>query len=113
MIRVYGIKNCDTCRKAIKWLEAHNADYEFRDVRDKPMTRSLIDNWTGQLGWEPLVNRRSTTWRGFGSAAREALDGGTVAATLLAHPTLMKRPVFVKDDDIQIGFDEATLAEWL
>lgn len=64
MIRVYGIKNCDTCRKAIKWLEAHNADYEFRDVRDKPMTRSLIDNWTGQLGWELLVNRRSTTWRG-------------------------------------------------
>lgn len=109
MIRVYGISNCDSCRKTLKWLQAADAAYEFHDVRTQPLKASIIDNWTHQLGWQHLVNRRSTTWRGLDDAQRAAIDEGSVAKTLLAHPTLMKRPVIVIGDAVTVGFDEATL----
>ena len=109
MIQVYGIANCDSCRKALKWLDSAGAAYEFHDVRAQPLKASIVDNWTRQLGWEKLVNRRSTTWRKLDDGQRAAIDGDTVTSALLDHPTLMKRPVIVLDDRVLLGFDEAAL----
>lgn len=107
-LTVYGIKTCDTCRKALKWLDEQGRAYRWHDLRADGLADAKVQAWIRALGPEALVNRRSTTWRGLVEATRAAaLDEQRAAAVLLAHPTLIKRPLFERGDEVQVGFNAA------
>jgi arsenate reductase len=88
MITVYGIRNCDTCRKG------EGIAHRFHDLREDGIDASKIADWMEALGWQSLLNTRSTTWRGLDEAEKADPDAARAAALMLAHPTLVKRPVF-------------------
>ena len=104
-MEIYGIKNCDTCRKALHFLEDNGIEHEWHDLREDGIDVATIQRWLEQVGAETLVNRRSTTWRGLSEAQRvEAMSAIGAAAFLAEHPTLIKRPVFESGDTVQVGF---------
>jgi arsenate reductase (glutaredoxin) len=105
MIDVYGLKNCDTCKKATAWLDDHDIAYTFHDVRAEPLTSQQVGTWVKELGSTTLVNRRGTTWRQLPAAAQN--NAGTAEGArdlILAHPALMKRPVFDLGHERLVGF---------
>ena len=113
MIRIYGLKNCDTCRAALKWLVAEGLDHRFVDVRKDGVDVSEITTWVAALGWETLLNRRGTKWRGLSDVDKENIDGGKAIKLMMTHPVLIKRPVFHADGTYLVGFkgdQKATLA---
>lgn len=112
MLHIYGIKTCDTCRKARKWLEEEGVEHQWHDLRETPLTRGRIETWLKAAGEKTLVNRRSTTWRQLPAESRAALTPASAADLLLANPTLIKRPVFERDGEVRVGFDE-TARSWL
>ena len=99
---VYGLKNCDTCRKAVKALAAAGHEVTLRDIRAEPLTGAERARFLAAFG-EALVNRRSTTWRGLDEAARAAPP----EALLAAHPALMKRPVIETAEGLHLGWSAA------
>jgi len=110
MITVYGLKNCDTCRKALKWLAGQNIDHHFHDVRHDGLDAKRIAGWIDSAGLETLVNRRSTTWRNLSDAEREQAMGTRADEFLAANVTLIKRPVIDNGGKITIGFNPAVEA---
>lgn len=104
-VKLYGLKTCDTCRKALKALETAGKPAEFVDVRANPLSRDMLATLYTALG-EGLVNRRSTTWRGLSDAER----AGDPVDLLVAHPTLMKRPVIEDGAVLTLGWDKAAQA---
>jgi Spx/MgsR family transcriptional regulator len=94
MITVYGIKTCDTCRKAMKWLEAEGIDARFHDFRADGLDPVALDAWIGALGLDTVLNRRGTTWRKLPESATASADDARARALMLEHPALIKRPVF-------------------
>ena len=110
MITVYGLKNCDTCRKARKWLDENSIDHRFHDVRADGLDPADLAAWAAALGWEKLLNRRGTTWRGLPETEKEGLDDCSSQALMVTHPALIKRPVFHIAGNYAIGFDELTKA---
>jgi arsenate reductase len=105
MITLHGIKNCDTVRKARRWLEQQNIAYSFRDLRETPPTVMEVQGWLQQCDWQVLLNKRSTTWKGLSKAQQTTIINADTAATLLAaNPTLIKRPVLVDDNALTVGF---------
>lgn len=104
MITVYGLKTCDTCRKALRWLESEGIAHRFHDVRADGLDAKALQAWIGELGWEVLVNTQSTTWRGLDDGQKTGLDAKKAAALILAHPALMKRPVFDLGHRRLVGF---------
>ena len=106
MIILYGIKNCDSVKKARKWLENHDIDYRFHDIRANGLTADQVNQWIAQLGWESMLNRRSTTWRQLDEADKEGVDADKAASLILKHPTLLKRPLLDQDGSYQVGFKE-------
>jgi Spx/MgsR family transcriptional regulator len=113
MLTLYGIKNCDTVKKARRWLEEHGIDYRFHDLRVDGLDRVTLADWVSELGWEALVNRRGTTWRRLPEATREDLDAEAAIDLMLQHPTLIKRPIMALDGQHHVGFSPATYAEIL
>ena len=107
MLTVYGIKNCDTVKKARGWLDNHDVDYAFHDFRVDGLSADMVNQWTNDLGWETLVNRRSTTWRNLDDATKDNLSADNVVDLLLDNPTLIKRPVVQTSDAVLIGFKES------
>lgn len=105
---LYGLKTCDTCRKAAKALEAAGHAVTFRDVRAEPLSAAEIATFLAAFG-DRLVNRSSTTWRGLDEAGRAR----PAAELLAAHPALMKRPVLVEGEKITLGWDKAAQGLWL
>jgi Spx/MgsR family transcriptional regulator len=104
MLIVYGLKNCDTCRKARKWLDGKGAEYRFVDLRADGFAEDDLERWAEAVGWEALLNRRGTTWRGL-DEAEKSVDGASDAVALMAkHPALMKRPVFDDGAMVVVGF---------
>ena len=104
----YGLKSCDTCRKAVKALERAGRPVTYVDVRDDGVPAERLIDWLTALGPERLVNRRSTTWRGLSEVERAGAGSpGGAAALLAAHPTLMKRPVIVDGATIHVGWSAA------
>ena len=100
-MKLYGLKNCDNCKKALKAIKNAGKNIEFIDIRDNYMSLDLIQNWLDRHGDGVLVNRKSTTWRNLSHEDRE-----TPTPTLLqAHPTLIKRPIIVVDDHSFIGWN--------
>lgn len=109
MLTVYGIKQCDTCRKALKWLKEQGIDHRFHDIRSDGLTLEMLQAWWSSPFAEKLTNRRSTTWRQLTDVQRQS-EGEALKALLLQHPTLIKRPVFVSDTIVAVGFDPQELA---
>ena len=103
-VTVYGIKNCDTCRKALKWLDGKGIDYRFHDFRADGLDDRDLAKWISAVGWETLLNRRGTTWRKLPEADREDVDRSRAAGLMLEHPTLIKRPVFDTGSEVIVGF---------
>ena len=104
MVTVWGLRTCDTCRKAMKWLEDEAIPHEVKDLRGDGVPAAELDRWLGNLGWETLLNKSSTTWRNLSEADRAGLDDGRARALLTEHPTLIKRPVFLVGDQVIVGF---------
>jgi len=104
MTPLYGIKNCDTVKKARHWLEAQGHEYRFHDFRADGLSPELLDKLEARLGWETLLNRRGTTWRKLEEAQRENLDRAKAMALMLAQPSLIKRPVLEAAGKTLIGF---------
>jgi len=107
VITLYGIKNCDTVRKARKWLEAEGIDYTFHDVRADGLTKKDLGSWIKSASWEVLLNTRGTTWRQLPEKKRENMNATSAADLMLANPTLIKRPVLVKGKQVHVGFKPA------
>ena len=104
MITVYGIKNCDTCRKSLKWLKGEGIEYRYHDLRIDGLNRVSLLSWVESVGWDRLLNRRGTTWRNLPEFEKEGLDETGAVDLMLAHPTLIKRPVFEIGPRVFIGF---------
>lgn len=110
MIVVNGLKSCDTCRKARAWLSAEGIEHRFHDLRADGLEAGQALGWLKAVGAEKLINRRGTTWRGLGEAERSVTDEADQAALLVAHPALIKRPVFELGATVVVGFDDAVRA---
>ena len=104
MITMYGIKNCDTCRKALKWMQAEGIEHRLHDLRADGLDTEVVTRWVAAVGWEALLNRRGTTWRNLPEADKEELDEKKASALMLTNPTLIKRPIFDLDEKIVVGF---------
>ena len=107
MITLYGIKNCDTVKKARKWLDEKAVDYQFHDVREDGLDRETVAQWLQELGWETVVNKRSTTWKGLEEATRASMDNDTALGAILEQPTLFKRPMLDIGHQRHCGFSAA------
>ena len=113
MTTLYGIKNCDTVKKARRWLDSRHVDYNFHDFREHGLEQSQLESWVKQVGWETLVNRRSTTWRGLSDTEKSTMNEQKAVQTMLAQPTLIKRPVLVMQENVMVGYNEKTYIECL
>ncbi len=108
---VHGLKNCDSCRKALSWLEAEEIDHSFHDLRADGLDADTLDRWIAAAGWEALLNRRSTTWRNLTDHEKLGIDEARARALMLANPTLIKRPVIEVGSTVHVGFGPAVQAE--
>ena len=104
MTTLYGIRNCDTMRKARRWLDAHGVDYVFHDVRSDGLEPATLRAWEAELGWEQLLNRRGTTWRKLPGPVRTSINRNTAEAVMLEHPASIKRPVLEHEGRLYLGF---------
>ena len=114
-LHLYGIRSCDSCRKARQWLDKQELDYEYHDIRVEELDGSRLRDWQQQVGWETLLNRRSLTWRKIPSFDRDNLDADGAVRLIQAYPTVMKRPVLelAGDEAPLVGFDEDSYAQAL
>lgn len=106
MLTVYGIKNCDTVRKALKWLDAQGIQHTFHDFRADGLDAATCQRWVDALGWESVLNRRSTTWRNLPDSDKDSLDAERAVLLLVKNPTLVKRPIFEDKALILVGFGD-------
>ncbi|MEE2731319.1 MAG: ArsC family reductase [Pseudomonadota bacterium] len=107
---LYGIPNCDTVKKARKWLEAHNIDYQFHDFRKDGIDEAMIRGWLKTQSWEILLNKRGTTWRQLPDAIKDSVDETSTVRLMVEHPTLIKRPVTVAGKKTSVGFKDQDYA---
>lgn len=116
MITVYGLRNCDTCKEALRWLYARDEEHRFHDVRADGLDARTVGTWVRAVGWEKLLNTRGTTWRGLPDADKEGVDEKKAITLMVAHPALVKRPVFDHGEGLIVGFgktEQAALEEAL
>lgn len=113
MIVMYGIKNCDTIKKARKWLESQNIEYEFHDYREQGINPVQLRVWADELGWETLLNKRSTTWRNLPDETKANMNETLALHVMEDQPTLIKRPVLETGEKRMVGFSEKTWQELL
>ena len=105
-MKVYGIKSCDTCRKALSWLDQQGLAHRFHDLRADGLDAGRLDAWIDSLGWETMLNRRSTTWRQLPDGEKEGITAAKAAKLMVAHPTLIKRPVIETGQAVHVGFTD-------
>lgn len=105
-ITLYGIPNCDSVKKARRWLDDNGCEYAFHDYKKAGIEPATLGTWADRLGWETLLNRRGTTWRRLDEADRQDLDQARAIALLQANTSLIKRPIVVAGDELLVGFDE-------
>ena len=107
MTTLYGIPNCDTVKKARAWLTEHGVTHRFHDFKKQGVPETELDRWLAEAGWEKLVNRKGTAWRGLDEAPRAAVaDNASARTLLLQHASVIKRPVVEwADGSITVGFD--------
>jgi len=113
MITLYGIKNCDTVKKARAWLDAHKIVYQFHDYKTAGIDRAALTHWAKQLGWEVLLNRAGTTFRKLSDADKANLTETKAIALMLVQPSMIKRPVLDNGGKLLVGFKPELYAKTL
>lgn len=103
-VTMYGIKNCDTIKKARTWLEARGVAYAFHDYKTAGIDEARLRRWVGEAGWEKLLNRAGTTFRKLPDADMAGIDADKAVALMLAQPSMIKRPVLEGAGDLLVGF---------
>ena len=114
MLTMYGIKNCDTIKKARRWLEAHQIEYRFHDYRADGLERAQLDTFIAELGWQALLNTRGTTWRKLDESLRNSIDNADAAAALMLEmPAIIKRPLLcAPGKTMLLGFSESSYTQF-
>ncbi len=108
-IKLFGIKNCDTMKKAMRWLKENDISFEFHDYKREGIDQERIKSWCTHVSWETLLNTRGTTWRKLDEKKRLKLDEAKACELMRAHPSLIKRPVLVDHEGgLHVGFSDAT-----
>jgi len=110
-VTVYGIKNCDTMKKARAWLDQHDVAYVFHDYKAAGIERSRLQSWSKDVGWETLINRAGTTFRALPDKDKAALTETKAIALMLAQPAMIKRPVLDVGGRLLVGFKPERYAE--
>ena len=113
MLTVHGIKSCDTCRQAGKFLTAHNIEFQFHDLREDGLDIQMLDRWTKRIGWERLLNKQSLTWRKIPEVDRNDMSRDKALVAMLDNPTLVKRPVIESKKFISVGFSEKRFSDFI
>ncbi|MBY7730778.1 ArsC family reductase [Vibrio splendidus] len=103
-ITMFGIPNCDTIKKAKKWLEAEGIEFEFHDYRKQGINEELVKTFCAELGWELVLNKRGTTYRQLTQEQKDTLTEEKAVALLVEQPAMIKRPILKVDDKLHIGF---------
>lgn len=104
MITIYGIRNCDTMKKAMHWLDEHGIDYHFHDYRKAGLDSRQLEAWEKELGWDTLLNRRGMLWRKLPQEVRDNIDRQSALNCMLDNPGIIKRPVLDLGDRRVVGF---------
>ena len=103
-ITIYGIKNCDTMKKARSWLEARGVGHEFHDYKSQGIEEAKLKKWAEKVGWEKLLNRAGTTFKKLAEGDKAGLNEGKAIALMLAQPSMIKRPVLDMGGILHVGF---------
>ncbi|HVW72210.1 MAG TPA: ArsC family reductase [Rhizomicrobium sp.] len=103
-VKIYGIKNCDTMKRARAWLEGHKVDYDFHDYKSAGIDRPMLEGWVKKVGWEVLLNRAGTTFKKLPDADKQGLTEKKAIALMLAQPAMIKRPVLEAKGKLTVGF---------
>ena len=111
MTTLYGISNCDTCRKAKNWFNENRITFDFFDFRKNELTQTKIETWIDSIGLDKLINRRGTTWRNLPDELRDQIHGSENVDVLNQFPTLIKRPIIEIDDHFLVGFDASVIKQ--
>lgn len=104
MTTIYGIKNCDTMKKAFAWLDGHGVRYDFHDYKASGIDAAQLKAWSKQVGWEVLLNTRGTTWRKLPPAQQADVDEAKAIRLMVENPSLVKRPVLEDGRNVLVGF---------
>ncbi len=107
-ITLFGIKNCDTVKKARRWLDNANIHYQFHDFRADGTTDKQLSSWVSTIGLDTLINKRSTTWKNLSDSEKDNLNESNAVPLLKEHPTLIKRPLLEMSNGAYVGFKEET-----
>ena len=113
MITIYGIKNCDTMKKAFNWLTEHGVDHEFIDYKKAGVAESMLPDWMARAGWEKLLNTRGLMWRKLSDEEKSAVDAKKARILMVRYPALIKRPVLDTVHELLVGFTPENYAEVL
>jgi arsenate reductase (glutaredoxin) len=109
-ITLYGIRNCDTMKRARAWLDAHQVGYVFHDYKSAGIDRATLERWQREVGLDRLLNRSGTTFRKLDASRRQALDDAGALALMVAQPSMIRRPVLETGAGILVGFDPGEYA---
>lgn len=104
MTILFGIKNCDTIKKARNWLSEHDIEFQFHDYRTDGLDKAQLEAWCNELGWEQLLNRRGTTWRKLPDDVKDAIDENSAITLMLEQPAMIKRPLLDTGTQRLLGF---------
>ena len=112
MLKVFGIKSCDTCRRAKKYLAEQDIEFRFHDVRDDGLDIQMLERWAARIEWQKLLNKHSLTWRKIPEVDRNDMTKDKAFALMIDRPTLLKRPVLESEKFLAVGFSEKRFAEF-
>ena len=113
MLKIFGIKNCDTMKKAFTWLDTQGVAYEFADYKKAGVAAAHLPDWNKRVGWEKLLNTRGLMWRKLSEEQKANVDEAKALALMAEYPSLIKRPVVDTGSELFLGFDTAVFADKL
>lgn len=110
MITIYGIKNCNSMKKAFDWLASNGIEYAFHDYKKSGIDAATLERWAAEVGWQKLLNTQGLTWRGLDAAAKQDVDAVKAIALMVTQPSLIKRPVIAGGRQLIVGVNESAFA---
>jgi arsenate reductase len=113
-IKIYGIPNCDTTKKALNLLKENKAAFDFHDYKQEGISKAKLEAWSKQAGWENIFNKRSTTWKELNTTEqKKVVDQASAIDTMIRHNSIIKRPVIEAGKDLIVGFNETEILKHL